>query len=134
MTTNFLQVNCESYPRAITPAPTKYLYVKVNGIIMRQFNKFGNKTAITQVHCGTSNRIIVHTALYSAVICPYTSSSRHNLVEIFSEGWNLGQKALPVDKIEIDYLGKELSRSIVVEFVGKDTGTYGVNWLEISRR
>lgn len=133
------QVNCENYPRVITPAANKYLYVKISGVIMKQTDMFGNKTTVSQIHCGTSNRILAHTALYTAIICPYgTSSRRYNLVEIFSEGWSIsnkhGPKSLAVDKVEIDYLGKELKRSIAVEFVGKEPGTYSVMWLELARR
>lgn len=104
---------------------------------MKQFDRFLNKSSIRQTHCGTPNRAIVHTALYTAIICPYTSSSAENLVEIFSEGWNSKTNALKhlhVDKVALDYLGREISRSIVVEFVGKDTTEYTVHWVEISRR
>lgn len=135
----YFQLNCESYPRVILPSSqSKYLYVKINGIIMKQVNKHGNKTNIIQAHCGTSNRIIAHTSLYTAIVCPYTSSSRTNLVEIFSEGWSVastnGHRNLAVEKVEIDQLGRELPRSIVLEFVGKEAGEYAVNWLEISKR
>lgn len=106
---------------------------------MKQTDKFGNKTTVSQIHCGTSNRVLVHTSLYTAIICPYSSASRrYNLVEIFSEGWSIsskhGYKSLAVDKVEIDHLGKELMRSIAVEFVGKESGTYSVMWLELARR
>lgn len=45
-----------------------------------------------------------------------------------------GHRMLAVDNVGIDQLGKELSRSIVVEFVGKNAAEYNVHWLEISRR
>ncbi|KAF5292275.1 hypothetical protein FQR65_LT11238 [Abscondita terminalis] len=133
------ELNCENYPRVIIPAPKKYLYVKISGVILKHARKFGNETNVSPSRCGTSNRITVHTALYSAVICPYIMSSRrHNLVEVFSEGWSVssvnGPNPLPVEKVEIDYLGNELSKTIVVEFLGKETGTYSISWLELSRR
>lgn len=82
---------------------------------------------------------MVHTALNSAIICPYSSSSRHhNLVEVFSDGWaittNDGQPLLAVDKVELDRLGNDVSRGVAVEFLGRETGTYTVMWLELSRR
>lgn len=126
----------------IIPSPNKYLYVKINGIIMKHSSRLGNGSSrsVSSVRCGTSNRIIVHTALYSALICPYRTSSRTNLVEVFSEGWSVGNSEghgvglMTLDKIEIDRLGKDLPRSILVEFVGKEEGSYSVMWLELARR
>lgn len=109
---------------------------------MKHSSRLGNGSSrtVSPVRCGTSNRIKVHTALYSALICPYTSTSRNNLVEVFSEGWSIGNVdghsvgQMALDKIEIDRLGNNLPRSIVVEFVGKEEGFYSVMWLELARR
>ncbi|XP_044271339.1 uncharacterized protein LOC123015593 [Tribolium madens] len=136
------ETNCENSPRVIIPSPNKYLYVKISGVIMKHSSRLGDgaSRSVSPVRCGTSNRIKVHTALYSALICPYSSSSRSNLVEVFSEGWSVGNVDghsvgnIALDKIEIDRLGKELPRSIVVEFVGKEEGSYSVMWLELGRR
>ncbi|XP_045473238.1 uncharacterized protein LOC123679795 [Harmonia axyridis] len=136
------QLNCENNPRVIVPSPGKYLYVKINGVILRHSSRLGNGTSrvVTPIACGTSNRIIVHTALYSALVCPYEHNSRHSLVEVFSEGWTIGGSPrhsvgqMTLDKVEIDSLGKELSRSVVVEFLGKEDGSYSVLWLELGRR
>lgn len=106
---------------------------------MRHSSRRGNETIVTSVYCGTRNRILVHTALYSAIICPYTSSSRYDgLVEVFSEGWTLsslsGHTTLPVEYVHIDKLGKDVARTVTVEFIGKESASYSVMWLEISRR
>lgn len=45
-----------------------------------------------------------------------------------------GKPVLAVDKVDIDRLGKEVSRAIAVEFVGREKGTYSVMWLELSKR
>ncbi|KRT83919.1 hypothetical protein AMK59_3324, partial [Oryctes borbonicus] len=129
-------INCENYPRVMIPSPNKYLYVKLHGIILKHLDKQGNETTVSQMKCSTANRITVHTPLFSAIICPQQAVTRHhNLVELFSEGWHLNQhKFFPVDRIGIDYLGKELPRTIMVEFLGKEPGTYSVTWLELSRR
>lgn len=125
---------------AIIPSShKKYLYVKINGIIMKHTSRLLNETNVTPVRCGSRNRIMIHTALYSAAICPYTSSYRHNnLVEVFSEGWAVttvnGRPALTVDKVDIDRLGGDVSRAIVVEFLGREAASYSVMWLELSRR
>lgn len=88
---------------------------------------------------------MVHTALYSALICPEAAVSRERMVEIFSEGWHLqgggvagnarstiGQLAL--DAVGMDHLGKELPRTVVVEFYGREAGRYPVMWLELAKR
>ncbi|XP_023310248.1 uncharacterized protein LOC108907793 [Anoplophora glabripennis] len=137
------EANCESSPRVIIPGSNKYLYVKISGGIMKHSSRLGNgtsRTISTGLRCETANRIRVHTALYTAMICPSERTSRQHLVEVFSEGWNvknspeyaIGQMVL--DKIEIDRLGKELPRTIVVEFYGREAGEYSVMWLELSRR
>ncbi|KAK9687582.1 hypothetical protein QE152_g36130 [Popillia japonica] len=130
------EINCENYPRVMIPAANKYLYVKLHGIILKHLDKQGNETTVSQMKCSTTNRITVHTPLFSAIICPQEIESRqHNLVELFSEGWHLNQhKFFPVDRIGIDYLGKELPRTIMVEFMGKEPGTYSVTWLELRER
>ncbi|KAJ8915070.1 hypothetical protein NQ315_014325 [Exocentrus adspersus] len=137
------ETNCESSPRVIIPAPNKYLYVKISGGIMKHSSRIGNRTSrtiSTGLRCGTSNRIRVHTALYTALICPSEESSRQHVVEVFSEGWNAKRSPghavnqMALDNIEIDRLGKELPKTIVVEFFGKETAEYSVMWLELSRR
>lgn len=110
--------------------------------------------------CKTRNRIIVHTALYTALICPEDVVSRDKMVEVFSDGWTIngifvifryitlmlihfflglanskntiGQ--LTLDKVEVDLLGQELPRTVAVEFYGKEPGSYPVMWLELMRR
>ncbi|XP_060528816.1 uncharacterized protein LOC132703517 [Cylas formicarius] len=139
------EVNCESSPRVLIPGNNKYLYVKVGGAILKHSSRWSNNntlrsTTSTGIRCYTSNRIIIHTALYSAIICPQETISRDQMVEVFSEGWKIqtsspntvGQMVL--DRIEIDRLGRELPRTIVAEFYGKETGTYPVMWLELSKR
>lgn len=39
-----------------------------------------------------------------------------------------------VNTINFDRLGKELSRAITVEFLGKEAGEYNVKWLELLKR
>ncbi|KAG5885527.1 hypothetical protein JTB14_022016 [Gonioctena quinquepunctata] len=138
------EVNCEQYPRVIIPAPNKYLYVKIGGSIMKHSTKWTNgtvKTITTGQRCDTANRIMVHTVLYSAMICPYENAYRHDhRVEVFSEGWHIKTDqesvidGMVLDKIEIDRLGKELPRMVVVEFYGKEAAEYPVMWLELARR
>ncbi|XP_056645743.1 uncharacterized protein LOC130450988 [Diorhabda sublineata] len=140
--TSFDGINCESNPRVIIPGLNKYLYVKINGFIVRHSTRKGNstiKTLITGQKCEHANRIVVHTAVYSALICPSSSTYRQHIVEVFSEGWNWKKAheaidGMSLDKIEIDRLGTELSKTVVVEFYGREEAEYYVNWLELSRR
>ncbi|XP_074031451.1 uncharacterized protein [Leptinotarsa decemlineata] len=138
------EANCENSPRVIIPAPNKYLYVKIGGSIMKHSMKLRNgtfTTIITGQRCDNADRIMVHTSLFSALICPYENTYRRDhLVEVFSEGWHLKENrehtvdGLVLDKVEIDRLGRELPRMIVVEFYGKEVGEYPVMWLELARR
>nr|CAH7729401.1 unnamed protein product [Callosobruchus chinensis] len=138
------EANCESNPRVIVPSSNKYLYVKIKGLIMKHSSRMGNntiRTVNTGQRCDIATRIIVHTALYTAVICPTPNSYRDHLVEVFSEGWHLKSdqnhviiRDMAFDKLEIDRLGKELPRTIAIEFYGKEEGEYVVNWLELTRR
>ncbi|CAG9759748.1 unnamed protein product [Ceutorhynchus assimilis] len=139
------ELNCEYSPRVFVPGPSKYLYVKIGGVILKHSSRWSNNntlrsTSRTGHTCETSNRIVIHTALYTALICPESTISRDRMVEVFSEGWNIKEKSknivgqLSLDKIEVDRLGKELPRTIVAEFYGKEEGRYPVMWLELSRR
>lgn len=98
----------------------------------------GTSRMLSTGRCSTSNRIIIHSALYSTLICPHESISRDQMVEVFSDGWHIDSSRavgqMTLDRIEIDRLGKELPRTIVVEFHGKETASYSVQWLELSRR
>lgn len=62
-------------------------------------------------------------------------------VEIFSEGWHIksdghlikvGQSV--INTIRSDRLGKELPRTITIEFHGTEEGEYNVRWLELLKR
>ncbi|CAH1119115.1 unnamed protein product, partial [Phaedon cochleariae] len=135
------QANCEFNPRVIIPAPNKYLYVKIRGSIMKHSTKMGNgtiRTITTGQHCDTANRIMIHTALYTAQVCPSERYSRAHLVEVFSEGWHpRGDQAVDgvaLERIQIDRLGLELSKTVVVEFYGRQEGEYSIMWLELARR
>ncbi|CAH1100889.1 unnamed protein product [Psylliodes chrysocephalus] len=141
--TPYDQLNCETNPRVIISGLNKYLYVKIRGSLMKHSTRKGNatvKTIFTGQKCETSNRITVHTALYSATICPYDTGYRENVVEIFSDGWYIQKEkdvtidGLALDKVEIDRLGTELSKTVTVEFYGKEEAEYFIHWLELTRR
>ncbi|XP_030757213.1 uncharacterized protein LOC115883076, partial [Sitophilus oryzae] len=138
-------VNCETNPRVLLPGPEKFLYVKIGGVILEHSSRWSNNNTLRSISstgqsCKTANRIVIHTALYTALICPEPTISRDKMVEVFSEGWNIKGNAENVigqwslDRVDIDRLGKELSRTIIVEFYGKEPGSYPVMWLELSKR
>ncbi|XP_066247763.1 uncharacterized protein [Euwallacea similis] len=140
-----VEVNCENSPRVFVPGPNKFLYMKVGGVILAHSRRWNNNytlrsTSRTGHSCESKNRIAVHTALYTAHICPEMTVSRDKMVEVFSEGWNIKTPSkntvgqLTLDKVEIDYLGRELPRTIAVEFYGREPGSYPVMWLELLRR
>ncbi|KAH1003364.1 hypothetical protein HUJ05_011289 [Dendroctonus ponderosae] len=133
------EANCESSPRVLLPGNSKFLYVKVGGAILTHASRWGGNntlrsTSRTGHACRTRNRIVVHTALYSALICPEPAVSRERMVEVFSEGWRASSGQLSLDAVAVDQLGKELPRTVVVEFYGREAGRYPVLWLELARR
>ncbi|XP_016842459.1 uncharacterized protein LOC100122993 [Nasonia vitripennis] len=113
---------CERNPWLIEPGPDQYLYVKVPGM------KASNRTK-----CETKNRIVVHTAgeLYASV-CPRPGpDARHTVVEVFSDGWTVSDRAMMVAA------GRDAARSIAVEYIirqDEEEEEYGVTWLELTRR
>lgn len=116
----FSQKNCENHPWLIDPGPRQYLYVKTHGIV-----------AANMTNCATKNRIVIHTAGGQRVsVCPKPSSySRRNIVEVFSDGWNIiGNKGiiLPPDQ--------NPTKTVAVEFIMTEEDSYSVTWLELSRR
>lgn len=104
----------------IEPGSGQYLYVKIRGIIMTNSTK-----------CDTTNRIVLHTGGHLHVsVCPKALPySKHDVVEVFSEGWAISSNAVVLAP------GKDPIKHIAVEFVIKEPdNTYTVTWLELTRR
>ncbi|KAE8742764.1 hypothetical protein FOCC_FOCC011692, partial [Frankliniella occidentalis] len=111
---------CDGLPWLVEPAAGRYLYVTVRGVVMHP-----NDTT----SCATTNRVGLHAGKSShVVVCPeprwgYGSQQ----VEVVSEGWVVsGEPPFPGSD--------DASRSVVIEFSGKEPGSYSVSWLELSRR
>lgn len=91
--------------------------------------------------CQTKSRIAIYPgSLPPVIVCPDPPPHRkHSMIKVFSEGWGVQSSnkfdlptltSIPT----IDQLGQEFSRAIAVELIGKETGTYSITWLELSRR
>lgn len=118
------------YPFVITPSANRYLYIKINGIALKT-DTSENATASRPRDCFTSNRIILHTGTKTTVVCPSREPEMYQqFVEIYSDGW---VKPAIVGST-VDQLGFEPSSSVVVEYIGKETGRHSLMWLELSRR
>ncbi|KAJ8683346.1 hypothetical protein QAD02_019138 [Eretmocerus hayati] len=120
---NMQQEHCDNQPWLIEPGPDQYLYVKVKGAVANNRTK-----------CETKNRIVLHSAgqLHSAV-CPRPAPeyTRRGVVELFSDGWTVNDKAMMVAA------NLDVARSIAVEYIIKeedDESEYSVTWLELTRR
>lgn len=91
--------------------------------------------------CDTKNRILVHSGeSIHVVVCPQPPApERHHMVEVFSEGWVLSGSDTVQEPV-LNFLEDEQrdkmlkSRSVVVEYLGKESGYYSVTWLELTRR
>uniref|UniRef100_A0ABD2X352 CUB domain-containing protein n=1 Tax=Trichogramma kaykai TaxID=54128 RepID=A0ABD2X352_9HYME len=113
---------CASHPWLIEPGQDQYLYVKLPGAYANNRTK-----------CETKNRIVVHTAgRLRAAVCPRPSESiRGNVVEVFSEGWNIPHGSNP---FQLPLVVQEAPKSIAIEYVMHEEDYYSVTWLELTRR
>ncbi|XP_044012328.1 uncharacterized protein LOC122855201 isoform X2 [Aphidius gifuensis] len=111
--------NCKSHPWLIDPGTGQYLYVKTHGTIMNNNTK-----------CLTSNRIVLHTGgIINVSVCPKpVVDSRHQIVEVFSEGWSASHRSMIVAP------GYDPERTIAVEFIINEPDVYTVTWLEMTKR
>ena len=115
------QQYCESHPWLIEPGPEQYLYVKLPGTVVTNRSR-----------CETQNRIVVHTAgTLHAAVCPRPpDDARHSVVEVFSDGWTVGDGAAAM----FVAAASDAARSIAVEFIIREDEEYPVTWLELTRR
>jgi hypothetical protein len=137
-------VNCENHPWLIEPGAGRYLYVKLRGVSLQQrrvtpdtYNTTNDQPHEDQVLCGTRNRIALHSGgSVHAVVCPQPpTSQRHHVVEVFSEGWVIsGTKLVHHPVLSTDDQAAQQSRSVIVEFLAHEAGSYSLTWLELARR
>lgn len=142
------QVNCENHPWLIEPGAGRYLYVKLRGVSLQQRRLTPGAGNLTQEElqrqhalCGTRNRITLHSGgSVHVVVCPQPpSSQRHHVVEVFSEGWVISSTKLVHQPVlstlpSFEQRAAEQSRSVVVEFLAHEAGSYSLTWLELARR
>lgn len=132
----YFQDNCDTYPLVITPAASRYLYVKVLGVAVPLNDSAPLSQQSYQLQpreCYTRNRVLIHAGSRTEVVCPVRDPDpyhHHRVVEMFSEGWI---RPIVVGTTT-DRLGHEPSTSVVVEFIAHEKGTHGAQWLELSRR
>lgn len=124
------------------------MYVKISGHILKPLQLF--KEINNTLHavrpfdmrgrCGTKNRVTIHTGVSNKIIvCPYQSNGgSHSEVKAFSEGWSMARSIqdhpIVADMPALDRLADDPPRSIVVEFLGRESGSYAISWLELSRK
>ncbi|XP_033606214.1 uncharacterized protein LOC111861304, partial [Cryptotermes secundus] len=143
------EVNCENHPWLIEPGAGRYLYIKLRGVSLQQQRltpEAGNLTKEElqrqqEALCGTRNRISLHSGgSVHVVVCPQPpSSQRHHVVEVFSEGWVISSTKLVHQPVlstlpSLEQRAAEQSRSVVVEFLAHEAGSYSLTWLELARR
>jgi hypothetical protein len=143
--TSAWQVNCENQPWLIEPAAGRFLYVKLRGVSLQQHGPAENATQEElqkqQALCATRNRVALHSGgSVHVVVCPQPpSSQRHHVVEVFSEGWVISSTKLVHQPVlstlpSLEQQAAEQSRSVVVEFLAHEAGSYALTWLELARR
>ncbi|XP_968153.3 uncharacterized protein LOC656535 [Tribolium castaneum] len=108
---------CLHQPWLIEPEDSlsNFIYLKIKGV-----NKRDSRL------CPSKNRILVYPAGRTEdvrIICPYYESI-DDVVEMFSEGWNL----YSYRKIQ-----NKNSRSFIIEFLQREIGNFAVTWMEVSK-
>lgn len=108
---------CLHQPWLIEPEDSlsNFIYLKIKGV-----NKRDSRL------CPSKNRILVYPAGRTEdlkIICPYYETI-DDVVEMFSEGWNL----FSYRKIQNRH-----SRSFIIEFLQKEVGNFAVTWMEVSK-
>ncbi|XP_045485141.1 uncharacterized protein LOC110995642 [Pieris rapae] len=139
--------HCDQRPWLIDPSPGRYLYLRIEGSIIKEpdldnFTLLNNITVAPDLRhmCRTQNRIAVYTGGLSPVyICPLPPHRQEEQsVEIFSDGWI--KEVDPLAKHVLapppspDHFDLDWPRSLSVELMGVESGSYFVTWLELSRR
>jgi hypothetical protein len=116
---------CEKHPWLIEPDDntSNFLYLKIDG-----YELSPKRWRTDSFQCSTRNRIVVYSGIETRepkVICPSDGLNRQRIVEIFSDGWNRSTS--------LSILNPN-TRSIVVEFLELEPGSYSVSWMEVSKR
>jgi hypothetical protein len=141
-------VNCENQPWLIEPAVGRFLYVKLRGVSLQQQRLTPEAANLTkeelqhqQALCATRNRIALHSGgSVHVVVCPQPpSSQQHHVVEVFSEGWVISSTKLVHQPVlstlpSLEQRAAEQSRSVTVQFLAQEAGSYSLTWLELARR
>ncbi|XP_050664549.1 uncharacterized protein LOC126965122 [Leptidea sinapis] len=138
---------CDHRPWLIDPSPGRYLYLKIEGSIIKEpdldnFTLLNNITVAPDLRhlCQTQNRIAVYSAELTPIfICPLPPDRQEEqIVEIFSDGWvkevdPLAKHVLArppsADRFDLDW-----PRSLTIELIAIESGSYYITWLELSRR
>lgn len=129
---------CVNHPWLIEPEDSvnNFLYLKIRGFELPSSTGM-TKSANTAGICPTLNRIVVYSGVDTRdpkVVCPAETagsetSAKVQVVEVFSDGW---------DRVNKSTNGLLLlsphARSFVVEFLERESGSYAVTWMEVSKR
>lgn len=107
---------CLQQPWLIEPEEeVNFIYLKIKGTKKRDSRL-----------CQSKNRILIYPAGRTEdvhVICPHYENV-DDVVEMFSEGWSL---------YSYRKLQNMNSRSFIIEFSRRETGNFGVTWMEVSK-
>ncbi|XP_013139476.1 PREDICTED: uncharacterized protein LOC106104080 [Papilio polytes] len=137
---------CEHRPWLIDPSPGRYLYLQIRGNIIKEpeldnFTLLNNITVAPDLRhlCRTPNRIAVYAGGLSPIfICPNPPQDPDDTVEIFSDGWSKEVEPLARHVLapppSPDHFDLDWPRSLSVELLAEESGSYYITWLELSRR
>jgi hypothetical protein len=129
---------CVNHPWLIEPEDSvnNFLYLKIRGFELPSSSAMTKNVNDAGV-CPTLNRIVVYSGVDTRdpkVVCPAETagaetSSKVQVVEVFSDGWNRVNKSATGLLLLSPH-----ARSFVVEYLEREPGSYAVTWMEVSKR
>lgn len=128
--------NCAGFPWLLEPAAAGSSMLRTGGFVflkVRGYEILPHRWRTNSFMCPTRNRVVVYTGpgdgpKTARVICPYDTLTHYDArgsLNLFSAGWTEpltgAQQLLPN------------SKSVAVEFLELDSGSYTVTWMEVSK-
>ncbi|XP_050531689.1 uncharacterized protein LOC126900213 [Daktulosphaira vitifoliae] len=128
--------NCTSYPWLIEPSSDGNWLHRTGGYVflkLRGYEIPSHRWQTNSFMCATRNRVVVYSGAgdglkTARVICPFDLGTDHQVrssFEAFSPGWT--ETLTDAQKLRTD------SRSVAIEFLEREFGSYAVTWMEVSK-
>lgn len=129
---------CAGFPWLLEPAAAGSSMLRTGGFVylkLRGYEIQPHRWRTNSFMCPTRNRVVVYTGAgdgpkTARVICPYDAVGGHyssalSSFEVFSPGWT--------EPLTGDQQLQPSSKTVAVEFLEREYGSYAVTWMEVSK-